>query len=134
MPPNNSTVEKIVTEWLHKAEEDFKSAACLLKHNDGMTNAIAFHAQQSAEKFLKAYLTSKQITFPKTHDLQRLLELAGTTNEQLADELGDVIILTPFGVEIRCPGDRPDATQEEAEMAVTLLSRVRDAVLEALRH
>ncbi len=28
--PLSSTVEKIVAEWLHKAEEDFKSAVCRL--------------------------------------------------------------------------------------------------------
>ncbi|HPO16561.1 MAG TPA: HEPN domain-containing protein [Candidatus Hydrogenedentes bacterium] len=132
--PHNGVKEKLVKEWLHKAEEDFKTAGFLLKCDDCLTNVIAYHAQQAAEKFLKAFLTANQIMFPKTHDLQRLLELTGTINPQMMQELNDIIILTPYGVEIRYPGDRPDASQEEVNKAVEMILRVRNCVLDALRN
>jgi len=36
---------------------------------------IAYHAQQCAEKYLKAYLVSAGVDFPYTHNISRLLEL-----------------------------------------------------------
>jgi hypothetical protein len=39
---------------------------------------IAFHCEQAAVKYLKAFLASHQIEFPKTHDICRIM---------LADEM-----------------------------------------------
>jgi HEPN domain-containing protein len=38
---------------------------------------IAFHAQQCAEKYLKAYLVSQKVDFPYTHSIATLLKLCG---------------------------------------------------------
>jgi len=61
--------------------------------------------------------------------LAKLLELVELRNAALATSLLDAIVLTPYGVELRYPGDRPDATFDEARKAVKLAQRVRDAVL-----
>jgi HEPN domain-containing protein len=37
--------------------------------------AACFHAQQAAEKAIKAVLIEKQVEFPRTHDLERLRRL-----------------------------------------------------------
>jgi HEPN domain-containing protein len=37
---------------------------------------IGFHYQQAVEKLLKAVLADRDVDFPKTHDLVRLLRLA----------------------------------------------------------
>ncbi|MBI3946931.1 MAG: HEPN domain-containing protein [Armatimonadetes bacterium] len=39
-------------------------------------DGIVFHAQQEAEKYLKAYLEERGILFHKSHDLIALLNLA----------------------------------------------------------
>jgi HEPN domain-containing protein len=39
-------------------------------------STCAFHCQQAAEKYLKAYLVRQQIEFRKTHALGHLLHLA----------------------------------------------------------
>lgn len=39
-------------------------------------DAVAFHIQQAAEKLLKALLASRSIEYPRTHDLEALLDLA----------------------------------------------------------
>jgi HEPN domain-containing protein len=65
-------------------------------------DACCFHAQQAAEKYLKAYLVSKQISFPKTHDLQALLNICVVVNyifNQLTEpiiELSDYAIAPRF--------------------------------------
>ncbi|MBW1960508.1 MAG: HEPN domain-containing protein [Deltaproteobacteria bacterium] len=48
---------------------------------------VCFHAQQCAEKYLKAFLTFKNIDFPKTHDIGELLALVSKgTRPQLTVE------------------------------------------------
>lgn len=54
-------------EWVRDAEQDWQLAVSLLRRKQLPTVAICFHAQQSAEKYLKALLLSKRLIFPKTH-------------------------------------------------------------------
>lgn len=68
-----------------------------------------FHGQQAAEKYLKALLTRHQIEFAKTHIIRRLLILLEPVDPAMVDALDDVNWLSPFGAEIRYPGDRPEA-------------------------
>ena len=37
---------------------------------------VCFHAQQSPEKYIKAFLTYSELEFEKTHDLGELIEKA----------------------------------------------------------
>lgn len=133
MKPPDDITHKVITEWLRKANDDLNLADYLLTTGTAFPNAITFHAQQAAEKYLKALLTRYQIIFPKTHDLEQLLDLIESINNDLAATLRDIIILTPYGVELRYPGDRPDATSDEAREAVLLACTVRDAIVDALR-
>ena len=123
---------RLVREWLHKADADLGLAQHLLTEDAAYPNAIAFHSQQAAEKYLKAFLVSCDISFPKTHDLAVLLDLTQPAHADLAESLQDVIVLSPYGVGLRYPGHRPDATSDEARQAVALAQKVRDAVLRAL--
>lgn len=122
----------MLAEWLRRARSDLELAEHLLSEGSAFPNAITFHCQQAAEKFLKAFLTWRQVAFPKTHDLEEILDLVEVADENLAGSLRGVIVLTPYGVDLRYPGDRPDATPDEVREAVDLARKVRDAVLSAL--
>ena len=130
-PPENAK-KRIVGEWLRKADADIAVAQRLLSDEIPFCNAITFHCQQAAEKHLKALLTFWDIEFPKTHVLANLIGLVETRDAALATSLLDAIPLTPYGVELRYPGDRPDATPAEAREAVRLARKVRDNVLPLL--
>ena len=132
MKPPDEAKEKIVNDWLRKAETDLELAEHLISQGDTFLNAAAFHSQQSAEKYLKAYLSSNQKVFPKTHDLDQLLDLVESLDKDLADSLRDVIVLTPYGVELRYPGDRPDANLGEAKEALVLAKKAQKAIKEQL--
>ena len=62
----------------------------------------------------------------------RLLDLLEAVDANLARSLRDAIVLTPYGAELRYPGDRPDASPSEAREAVRLAQKVRDAILPLL--
>src|ERR1035441_6331804 len=105
MQPLDPEAESLLRQWIDKADADLEVARRLEAEAAGnlrIREIVGFHCQQAAEKYLKAFLTRCQIEFPKTHDIKLLLELAG---DPLAGSLSDAKWLTPFGVEIRYPGD-----------------------------
>ena len=63
------------TEWVTKAEGDFvvMERECRIVENPSY-DAACFHAQQRAEKYLKARLCEADAAFGKTHDLVALLD------------------------------------------------------------
>ncbi len=66
----------LTAEWISKAEGDFASAQRELRaRNSPNYDAACFHAQQCAEKYLKARLQEAGQYIPRTHDLVVLLNL-----------------------------------------------------------
>jgi HEPN domain-containing protein len=59
------------------------------------SRVIAFHAQQCAEKHLKAYLVFRGVDFFFTHNLRRLLDLS-TTHAAWAEQLQGAEELNPY--------------------------------------
>jgi len=132
MTPHEDAKKRIVNEWLRKADADMAVAERLPSDEAAFLNAVTFHCQQAAEKYLKALLTWWDIEFPKTHVLAKLIGLVETRDATLATLLLDAVVLTAYGVELRYPGGRPDATPDEAREAVKLAQQVRDAILPLL--
>lgn len=68
--------KKIVEEWLKKAQDDFDFASSNLSDpQNTFFSQICFHFQQSAEKYLKAYIVANELVFKKIHDLSELLRI-----------------------------------------------------------
>ncbi|MBW2306010.1 MAG: HEPN domain-containing protein [Deltaproteobacteria bacterium] len=132
MRPPEEVKKEIVRQWLAKAEQDMKAGEVLLAAEPPFLYPACFHAQQSAEKYLKALLTWHQIEFPKTHAIEQLLDLVKQADAKTATSLSDAVVLTPYGVDIRYPGDQPEPDLEETREAVELARRVRDAVMDRL--
>ncbi len=118
---HNDLVIELANEWLAKADEDYALIQHLMSENSPYLSAIAFHAQQAVEKFLKAFLVMHQQEFPKTHDIDRLLDLIQIVDESLAKRLRPIGVLSPYGVDIRYPGDFPQVFEEDAREAVGLV-------------
>ncbi len=57
-----------VQQWLDKAHKDLRVAGVLLRGELDDYESVGFHAQQAAEKYIKALLVRHQIEFPKTLD------------------------------------------------------------------
>jgi HEPN domain-containing protein len=122
-----------VHQWIRKAAGDLAAAEHLLRGGGpDLLLGAAFHAQQAAEKFLKAALVWHQIEFAKTHDIDHLVDLVRTVDAHVAGLVCDAAALTPYGVDARYPSDLPEPSPEEARRAVALAERVRQAVLQHL--
>lgn len=117
----------ITEEWIEKAEEDWNVAQFTLAATHlHVYNAICFHAQQCAEKYLKARLQEDAITPAKTHDLEKLLDLLLPVFPLWAALRPALAQLTDYAVDFRYPGET--ATFNEAQDAVGLCRSVREAV------
>ena len=92
------------------------------------TDIICFHAQQAAEKYLKAYLVWNGIEFPKTHTLEQLVLLAAQKEPELLNLKDEVALLTPYAVETRYP-EFEEPLLEDTKEAVGIAEKVRDTVL-----
>ncbi|MBI5117099.1 HEPN domain-containing protein [Candidatus Poribacteria bacterium] len=133
MKPLDEAKREFVQQWIDKAEQDFGLAEHMLEEHSPYLGAMGFHCQQAAEKYLKAFLIHHQVDFPKTHDIVEILDLVAQVAPALAQSLRELRALSPYGVNIRYPGDIPDLTLPEAEQAVELAGRARDSILSALR-
>jgi HEPN domain-containing protein len=134
MRSREEVIRDFVQQWIHKAEGDLAAAETLLASEVDDYFPCAFHCQQVAEKFIKAYLVRHQIEFRKIHDLDQLLRLVGQVEPALREDLVPCAWLTPFGVEFRYPGEYPDVDRAVARHAMAQAKQVRRAILEHLEQ
>ena len=97
-------------EWVAKAEGDFAmmERECQVTENPNY-DGICFHAQQCAEKYLKARLCEADITFSKIHDLVALLDQVLDVEPAWESFREDLAYLSDFAVTFRYPGESADA-------------------------
>jgi len=134
MRPPEEVKKKIVRQWLAKAEQDMKACETLRSADPSSPYPACFHAQQAAEKYLKALLTWHQVEFSKTHAIERLLDMLKKPDPDTAFALADAAMLTPYGVDIRYPGDQPDPDIEEVHEASALARKVKKIVSDRLKE
>lgn len=121
-------MQLLTTEWIQKAEGDLATAHRELRARKNPNyDAVCFHAQQCAEKYLKALLQEQQIPFGKTHNLSLLLDLMITRFLHLELLRPSLAILNAFAVEYRYPGESAD--KEVARQSLNLAEEVKKAVL-----
>jgi len=129
--PPKDEIRVLVADWIAKADLDFDTVVRLVAE-ERFRDIVAFHAQQAAEKYLKALLTRHQVEFPKTHVIRRLLILLGSVEPGIAENLDEASWLSPYGAEIRYPGDRSQTVPGDQVRAQGLAQKVRDAVMATL--
>jgi HEPN domain-containing protein len=118
--------------WLKKAREDLRAIDALTTAD--VWGVMTFHAQQAAEKALKAILVSRQADVPKTHDTGRLLDLCKVAGVDLSPLSKDCDCLASYAVEVRYPGDPADVDEPEARAAVAAAQRIFEAVSSVLEE
>jgi len=109
-------------DWLRYARSDLELAR-VVRPDEVLFEGLCFHAQQAAEKALKAVLIAKGVPPPKTHNIRTLLDLL--PQELVApQEIEDAASLTDYAVTSRYPGDFESVDEEEYKEAVRLAETV----------
>jgi HEPN domain-containing protein len=95
---------------------------------------ICFHLQQSAEKFLKAYIISNNLGFEKTHDLRLLLQRCCVRDNAFVSLKSSCDYLNAFYIHSRYPMDWPvPTTRYKAQHALDAAEHIRALVHSRLR-
>lgn len=111
-------------EWVQKAEEDYLAAVDLARRRTRpVWNSVCFHAQQCAEKYLKARMEEAALPMAKTHDLEVLLNKLLPAEPRWAAFRPALQNLSDYAVDFRYPGQ--NATKAEAKQAVADCKAVR---------
>ncbi len=108
---------KDTARWLRYAKEDLTTAERLLAQSDISPRQACWHAQQAAEKALKAALIFLQIDFQRTHDLEVLQGLL-PERWQRETELPNLKDLNKWAIEARYPDTALEATDTDASESV----------------
>ncbi len=118
-------MSKIYLEWVEKAEGDYNTALREYRARKNRNlDAVCFHAQQCIEKYLKSYLQKIEIYFPKTHDLNVLLDLTIASQPIWESYRKNLKLLTTYAVEIRYPGE--NTSNEEAKECIKIMKYLRN--------
>ncbi len=112
-------MKPLTREWVEKAEGDLITAAREYRARKSPNyDAACFHAQQCAEKYLKARLQEADIPFGRTHNLTTLLDLL-LPIELLWEALRPHLrTLTVFAVDVRYPGESADKVEAREALAL----------------
>ena len=102
---------------LARAADDLLVAETFLARGQAL-RPVAFHAQQAAEKSIKALLTLENGDYPRTHDMEELLDTLGTRVPGVADMWEGLIPLSRFAVDTRY-GEAPDPEPQDVAAAVS---------------
>jgi len=132
----NERVLHHVKQWLSLADEDLHLAeqAMTLQGKEGPPyRLIAYHTQQCAEKYLKAFLVYCVVDFPYTHNISILLELC-SEHADWPEELQDAEQLTLYSITTRYPREDEQVSEAEAMRAIDLALQVRSQVRTALKQ
>ncbi|MFM8952844.1 MAG: HEPN domain-containing protein [Planctomycetaceae bacterium] len=86
---------------IRKAKQDELVLERLLGDQDVDDDTLGFHAQQAAEKLLKAAMAIRGLDYPRTHDLGALIDMLAKGGTTLPEDLADIDLLTPFGTIFR---------------------------------
>lgn len=115
------------TEWTAKADADLSTAQREVTVVDSPNHdAVCFHAQQCAEKYLKAALVENGVRVPRIHDLEALINLLISQYPALQNVLHHARMLSAMAVEVRYPGMTAD--EEDAEESVNCAVAIREVV------
>ena len=121
-------MQPLTTEWIQKADGDLATAWREIRARRSPNyDSACFHAQQCAEKYLKALLQEADIPFGRTHNLSLLLDQLQHRHPELELLRPDLAILNAYAVEYRYPGESAD--KAIARHAVKITEACKDAVM-----
>ena len=91
---------------LRKAAQDMAVLNKLIDDREISDETLGYHAQQAAEKLIKALLALEGHPYPRSHNIGLLLDLLQSHGIPLPERFDIVDALTPFGT-VFCYDDLP---------------------------
>ena len=87
-------------QLLDMASKDHQAITHMLDSESFPEEVFGFHAQQSIEKGLKAWITAKGLAYPKSHDVSALIRILEESGEDVT-KFPDLEDYTIYAVQYR---------------------------------
>ncbi len=117
---------------LQMASKDLKALQGMMDAEVFDDEIFGFHAQQAVEKALKAWIAALGKRFPKTHDIEDLIETLEAESQDIQEDVLTLVSLYPFAVQYRYETldteDEPLIRGDILRSIVALIDRVRHFV------
>jgi HEPN domain-containing protein len=118
----------LIREWVQKAEEDFLAAVNLVVVRPQCPiSSVCYHVQQCVEKYFKTILILHDMDFPRTHDIEELVELF-PRGIKVSLTITEQRRFTEYATGLRYPSEVKPATLAEARKSVSLMRKIRREV------
>jgi HEPN domain-containing protein len=111
---------ELVRAWLIKARNDLTTAREMGALADGPLDTAIYHCQQAAEKAVKGFLAYRDHRLERSHDVERLVELAASFEASFKSYEDAAITLTPYATAYRYPGESNTLEPSRAEFEEAL--------------
>jgi HEPN domain-containing protein len=114
-----------IAEWINLADNDFGSAKMLNESVCKYYEIICYHCAQAVEKYLKGYLTFKDVIPEKTHNLLFLNNLCiekDNVFENIKIECG---FINRFANGIRYP-HKYEVHEEDVSFSIAAVEKIRN--------
>ena len=126
-----------LAEWLKNADVDLGVIELILQNGRSPQEipwgAVAFHAQQAAEKYLKAVLVARWKEAPRTHDLAAIVAGIRAAGAAVPDLTAQCQLLEPYAVDVRYPDDLAIPDEETGRAALQAAREIIAAARELLQ-
>lgn len=119
--------------WIKKADHDLLNIRNNLVAEREPWDTVCYHAQQAAEKTLKAFLVRHGKDAPHTHDMVVLLTECVELTPGLIELEEDCRNLTYFAVSSRYPDDLYEPGESDGRAMVAAAERIRERLLASIR-
>src|SRR5260221_8863911 len=104
--------------WLDFAESDLELARKGNISRKVKIEMLCFHAQQAAEKAIKAVLVFNSIEFPWKHDIEYLFKLVKANGIEIPKPVKEAQFLSQYAVAARYPGNELDLNKADLKEAI----------------
>jgi HEPN domain-containing protein len=113
-----------VKDWLQLADDDLYSAKILNESTRRLHKIICYHCAQVTEKYLKGYLTFRDIIPKKTHDLIFLYNLCAEKDTEFQSIKTTCEFLNRFANDIRYP-HKYEIDDSDANFSINAVEKIR---------
>ncbi len=110
--------------WMEFARTDLRMAEEGVQYGYRL-EPLCYHAQQAAEKALKALFISRRLPYPKTHDLEKLIALL-PPGLSAPPQVRKAVEISDYSEKGRYPHGFEDLTPKDYQKAVALAKAVVD--------
>jgi HEPN domain-containing protein len=123
---------QLIHNWLTRAKSDLTAAQTLYDH--AQLDTAIYHCQQTGEKVIKAFLIFCDEPLHRTHDVESLILIANSYDDQFVAWHFAGSLLTPYATAYRYPAEpfQLQPTQQEFEHILLTVKALYEFVLSRL--